>query len=100
MGDVFDVEGYVASRSPFFEANDFYEVETARRTFVFGGTAHVLSAYEGMRSPGGEPFLRGINSLQLFSDDVRWWILSIAWDNERPGNPFPDLSGFEPIRSR
>lgn len=98
MGDVFDIEGYIASRSAYFESNDFYEIEIARRTFVFGGTAHVLSAYEGAHAPGEKPFLRGINSIQLFFDEVRWWILSIAWDNERPGNPFPDLTGFEPVR--
>jgi hypothetical protein len=97
-GDVFDIEGYIASRGPFFETNSFYEVEFARRTFVFGGIAHVLSAYEGRRSPGEPPFLRGVNSLQLFHDGTRWWVLSIAWDNERPGNPLPDLTGFTRTR--
>jgi hypothetical protein len=35
--------------------------------------------------------VRGINSIQLFHDGTRWWVLGIAWDNERPGNPLPDL---------
>ncbi|HYK43071.1 MAG TPA: hypothetical protein VE007_11830 [Thermoanaerobaculia bacterium] len=90
-GEIIDVEGYIASRSPFFSANDFFEVETARRTVVFGDKAQVLSAYEGRRTPGGEPFLRGINGLQLFFDRRRWWIVSIVWDNERADNPLPDL---------
>ena len=91
VGESFDIEGYIASRSPFFESNDFWEVETARRTFEFGGMAHVLSAYEGRRSPDEAPFLRGVNSIQLFSDGRRWWVLSILWDNERPGLTLPDI---------
>lgn len=92
-GEIMDIEGYIASRSPFFSANAFFEVETARRTLVFGDKAHVLSAYEGRRSPEGEPFLRGINGLQLYFDGRRWWIVSIVWDNERPDNPLPVLAG-------
>jgi hypothetical protein len=91
LDESFDIEGYIASRSPFFETNDFYEVEIARRTFEFGGMAHVLSAYEGRRSLGETPFLRGVNSIQLFRDGHRWWVLSILWDNERPGLTLPDL---------
>ena len=88
-GEVFDLESYIASRSPFFGANDFYEAETARHTFVFGDKAHVLSAYEGRRSPSEPAFLRGINGIQLFHDGSRWWVISIVWDNERPGHPMP-----------
>ena len=29
-----------------------------------------------------EPFMRGINSFQLFNDGQRWWILSIYWQHE------------------
>ncbi len=90
IAEVLDVGGYVASRSPFFAQNDFFEGETARRIFRFGHVAHVLSAYEARRRPGGELLWRGINSLQLFHDGRRWWITSISWDNERPDNPMPD----------
>ena len=92
IADVFDIDGYVASRSPFFETNAFYEAEFARRTFVFGSIAQVLSAYEARRAPGEKPFLRSVNSIQLFNDGARWWVLSIAWDNERPGTPLPDIA--------
>jgi len=91
--DFFDIEGYIASRSPMFEKDSFFETEVARREFVFGNIAHVLSSYELARAPGEKPFIRGVNSIQLFHDGDRWWVLSIAWDNERPGNPFPDLHG-------
>ncbi len=87
--DVFDMDGYVASRAPFFAQNDFFEIEIGRREFRFGAIAHVLSFYEARRSPGGEILKRGINSIQLFHDGVRWWVMSILWDNERPGVPLP-----------
>jgi hypothetical protein len=44
IADVFDVEGYIASRSPMFEKDSFFEIEIARREFVFGNIAHVLSS--------------------------------------------------------
>jgi len=90
--DFFDLEGYIASRTPMFEKDSFFEKEVARQEFVFGNIAHVLSSYELSRAPGEKPFLRGVNSIQLFHDGERWWILAMAWDNERPGNPFPDLN--------
>jgi len=86
---LFDLEGYIASRSPFFAQNDFYEVEISRRVDRFGNIAQIWSAYHGRRSPEAEPFLRGINSIQLFHDGDRWWVVSVLWDNERAGNPLP-----------
>jgi hypothetical protein len=88
--DVFDFEGYAASRAPHFREQPFYEKEVARRIERFGNVAHVWSTYEGRRSPDGEPFLRGINSIQLFHDGDRWWVVSVLWDNEREGNPLPE----------
>ncbi len=91
VADVFDLEGYIASRTPMFERDSFFEAEIGRRTFVFGNIAHVLSSYELSRAPGEKPFTRGVNSIQLYNDGKRWWVLSIVWDNERPGNSLPDV---------
>ena len=92
--EVFDTDGYIASRTPFFAANDFHEIETGHRIERFGNVAQVWSAYEGRRAPGGEILFRGINSIQLFHDGDRWWVMSVLWDNEREGNPLPaDLAG-------
>lgn len=91
--DVFDLDGYVASRTPFFAENDFFEIEIGRREFRFGSIAHVLSFYEGRKSPGGELIKRGVNSIQLFHDGERWWVLSILWDNEREGVRLPEDIG-------
>jgi len=79
------LDDYSRDTQPFFDANPFYEIETARRIDVFGNMAHVWSNYEARRSPGdGQPERRGINSIQLFRDpDQGWRIVSMIWDNER-----------------
>jgi hypothetical protein len=88
---VLDVEGYIARVEPLFEKEGFYEKEVARRVEQFGQIAHVWSTYESRRDPKDpKPFMRGINSIQLFNDDKRWWILSIYWQHESPKNPLPE----------
>ena len=79
------LDEYSADTSPFFEANDFYEVETSRRIDRFGNIAHVWSAYEARRSPNdADVERRGINSIQLFRDPERGWrIIHMIWDNAR-----------------
>jgi hypothetical protein len=37
-----------------------------------------------------KPFTRGINSIQLFYDGARWWIMSICWQHESPEHPVPE----------
>lgn len=80
-------EDYIADTAPWFAANDFFEVETARRIDVFGNMAHVWSVYEARTSPDdAEAERRGINSIQLVrGDDGLWSIVAMIWDNERPG---------------
>ena len=55
----------------------------------FGNVAHVFSAYElTMTSTDNKIVTRhGVNSIQLFYDGARWFITSLVWDIERPGNP-------------
>jgi len=87
---VMDVDGYVRDTAGYFRSNAFYEVEVARRTDLFGQIAQVFSTYEARQDPSEpEPFKRGINSIQLFNDGRRWWIVGALWDNERDGNPVP-----------
>lgn len=83
------LDDYARDTAPYFAANDFHEIEIARRIDLFGNIAHVWSAYEGSRMPGGEVILRGVNSIQLYHDGDRWWVLSVLWDNERTGIPLP-----------
>ena len=55
----------------------------------YGNVANAMSAYESRRAPGEEPFARGVNTITLVTDGARWYVASIAWDQEREGNPFP-----------
>ncbi len=78
---------YEADVTPFSAANAFYEVEIARRIDVLGNMAHVWSLYEARTAPDDATFeRRGINSIQLYRQpDGGWRIMSMIWDNERPG---------------
>ncbi len=88
---VLDVEGYIARVEKYFANTGFYETEVARRVEQFGQIAHVWSTYESRHDPSDlEPFMRGINSIQLFNDGSRWWILSIYWQHESPQHPLPE----------
>jgi hypothetical protein len=77
------VEDYIRRVEPIFAVEDFWERETRRQTEAFGRVAHVLSTYESLRDPEGPPFERGANSMQLFYDDSRWWVVSIMWNTSR-----------------
>src|SRR3984893_18489102 len=86
-----DVEGYTARVSEYFNQNGFVETEIARRTEQFGQIAHVFSTYESRHDcDDPEPFMRGINSIQLFHDGERWWIVNIFWQHEHPDSPIPE----------
>src|SRR6266513_6098248 len=84
-------EGVIARVEPYFDKSGFYEKEIARRTERFGQIAHVWSTYESRHSEDEpEPFMRGINSIQLFNDSKRWWIVSIYWQQENASAPIPE----------
>ena len=87
---ILDVDGYIARVEPIFQANGFYETEVARRTEQFGQIAQVWSTYESRHSPDDPaPFMRGVNSFQLFHDGARWWIVNIYWQHESTRYPLP-----------
>jgi hypothetical protein len=86
-----DVEGYIERVEPIFAKSGFYEKEIARRVEHFGRIAHVWSTYESRHDPSdAAPFMPGINSIQLFNDGNRWWILSIYWQHESPQHAIPE----------
>lgn len=87
---MFTVDEYVANVAPHFRENAFYEVEIARTTERFGDIVHAFSTYASFRAPeDAEPFMRGINSIQLLHRDGRWWVVNVFWDNESAGNQIP-----------
>jgi len=78
-----NVDDYIRRVDPIFAVEDFWERETSRQTEIFGRIAHVLSSYESLRDPNGPAFEHGANSMQLFFDDSRWWIISVMWNTSR-----------------
>jgi hypothetical protein len=86
---LFDVEGYARGAGGYFKTHAFYESAIANRMQKFGNIAQVFSSYASRTAPNERPFARGVNSIQLFNDGSRWWVLSILWDEESPANPLP-----------
>ena len=86
---IFSTEEFIASTGPRLEAEDFYEYETGREVFRFGRLAHVASAYASSHGPGRAPFARGVNSIQLWFDAGRWWVMGVLWDWETAGERLP-----------
>jgi hypothetical protein len=77
------VEDYIRRVEPIFATENFWERETSRQTEIVGRIAHVLSRYESLRDPHGSAFEHGANSMQLFYDDSRWWVVSVMWNTSR-----------------
>jgi len=87
---VLTVEDYISTSGPLLEQNGFFEREIGRVTETFGQIVHVFSAYDSKRTLADpEPFMRGINSIQLRNDGTRWWVVTVFWDSERADNPIP-----------
>jgi phosphate transport system substrate-binding protein len=84
------VDDYVRRSGPMLERDGFFEQEIHNRTDVFGDFAHALSTYEGrLRKDDAEPFLRGINSIQMVRQGGRWWVLHVLWEQEHDAGPIP-----------
>jgi len=76
--NVMALNGFYGSNSP--RRQPFYEWETDREVKRSGNMAHVWSSYASSREPGGEPFDTGVNSVTLFFDGNRWWIMNWMFD--------------------
>ncbi len=83
------VDEFVRDAGVVFSKEPFYEKAIVNRPESFGSVTQVFSSYASRRSVMDKPFEYGINSIQLLNDGKRWWVLSILWDTERPGNPLP-----------
>ena len=84
-----DVEGYAQGAGTYFKTHGFFENSIVNRVERFGNVAQVFSSYESRHAPNEKPFARGVNSIQLFNDGTRWWVVSILWDEETPANSLP-----------
>ncbi len=85
------VDDYIAGNAKLLEERGFFEREIGRHTDPFGNIVQVFSAYEARFTLNDEmPFMRGINSIQLWNDGKRWWIVSVFWQSENPDQQIPD----------
>lgn len=83
-------EQYREMSGKLLEERGFFEREIGRTIEQFGSITHVFSAYDSRhRAEDSSPFARGINSIQLLDDGTRWWVVSVFWDSERPGQEIP-----------
>ena len=74
---------YVTLGTEVSGAHSFYEKETARQTLGFSDLVHVMSTYETREAKDGAVVAKGVNSIQLFNDGQRWWLMHIVWVDEQ-----------------
>ena len=60
----------------------FFEWETGREVQRSGNMVHVWSHYASATTPDGEPFDTGTNSITLYHDGERWWIMGWMFDQD------------------
>jgi hypothetical protein len=75
----------------------FNEEEVHRTTESYGAITHVFSTYEShfLNANNEQDTVKGINSIQLFYDGNRYYILSICWDANSKNIPVPEYPGEE-----
>jgi hypothetical protein len=82
---------YIKTAGKWLVENGFHEIEINREVQTFGNITQVFSTYESYKSKSDtEPFMRGINSIQLLNDGKRWWIINIYWMQESEENSIPE----------
>jgi hypothetical protein len=85
------VEDYIGRNTKAFATMGFFEREAARTSETFGQIVHVFSTYESRHAAGdAKPFQRGINSIQLYNDGKRWWVVNVLWRAEDERLPLPE----------
>ncbi|MFL0354409.1 hypothetical protein [Xanthomarina sp. GH4-25] len=81
---------YITTSGSWLIENGFFEKEIHRQVNTYGNITQVFSTYESFQSiTDTEPFMRGINSIQLLNDGERWWIVNVYWTQETLENPIP-----------
>jgi hypothetical protein len=68
----------------------FFEKELHRVTESYGTVTHVFSTYETKEKKDGLVTNRGINSIQLFFDGKRYYVINIFWCAESMGFQLPE----------
>lgn len=81
------IDGSVEIGSP--EDLGFVEEGLHQETRQYGDVAHLISTYVSRFHGEEQEIARGINFLTLVRRDGRWWVLSVAWDEENAAGPIP-----------
>ena len=68
----------------------FYERELSKTIEQYGTVIHIFSTYETRETQNGQATNRGINSIQLFKDNDRYYIVTIFWCAESMGFALPE----------
>ncbi len=92
---VLSVEDFVAwidRGTPRDSTQDRGFAEEEIHTIVerYGDVAHAFSTYQKHFWNDARILGRGINTIQMVYRDGRWWIASIAWDEESGAGPLPE----------
>jgi hypothetical protein len=83
LADFHDRSGGISERG-------FFEYEIHRETSRHGSNAHIWSTYEWRTDMDGPVGGQGVNSLQLFHDGERWWIMGWTFDGRNDAPAVPD----------
>ena len=88
---VFTLDSYIENIRELLDGETrFSEVEVAQESVVFGNVARLTSVYEfTWQSPQETRRGRGVNFFTLIREAGQWRVMSIVWDNERPGLSLP-----------
>lgn len=92
---VLSPEQYIERNKTRLADMGFKEFEIHRTTETYGAITHVFSTYEShfTNSNNEEETVKGINSIQLFYDGNRYYILTICWDADSKNIPVPEYPG-------
>ena len=77
--NVMTLDDYHGDNEP--RQQGFWEWETDRVVSRSGNMVHVWSSYASARTEGGDPYTHGVNSITLFHDGTRWWIMGWMFDS-------------------
>jgi hypothetical protein len=80
-------EEYAASANEYLVKTGFTDRKLGCATSQYGNVANVQCGFEGLEQ--SKLVERGVAIYQLYNDGQRWWINSVVWDQERPGNLIP-----------
>lgn len=87
--EVMPVANFIRSRQASYDSGSvvrFEVTELADTTELFGSVAHRASAFVRRGVRDGQPFeLRGMIFVQCLHTPQGWKLVSVAWDDQRPG---------------